>query len=148
MPGCELTRNKAALPFMAIGIWIRGFHRLRGLMKDSDKDTRDAATRKYINYINSIMSTSLGDFEVMIRHGCMSSDEEVSSVLKEESLQTLRDCRSKNMCNDLGGRVMRCNRCDKAVSSDDVLTMALDYYWRKQVSWIDFTHCISESSAD
>ncbi|EJK72421.1 hypothetical protein THAOC_06050, partial [Thalassiosira oceanica] len=42
-------------------IWIRGFNRLRSLMQDSDKETRTAATRKHIDYINSIMSTSLGD---------------------------------------------------------------------------------------
>ena len=43
-------------------IWIRGFNRLRSLMQDRDRETRKAATRKYIDYINSIMSTSLGDF--------------------------------------------------------------------------------------
>ena len=123
-------------------IWIRGFNRLRSLMQDRDRETRKAATRKYIDYINSIMSTSLGDFEVMIRHDCMSVDGKASCVLKEEPLQVLRDCRSQSLCKDLGGRVMRCNQCKKAVSSDDVLTMALDYFWRKQVGLISLTICI------
>lgn len=102
-------------------------------MQDGDEETRKAATEKYIDYINSIMSTSLCDFEVKIRHGCMSSDEEASSVLEEEPLQTLRDCRSKSLCADLMGRVMRCKKCKEAVSADDFLVMALNYFWRKQV---------------
>ena len=114
-------------------IWIKGFQLLRSLMQDGDEETRKAATEKYIDYINSIMSTSLCDFEVKIRHGCMSSDEEASSVLEEEPLQTLRDCRSKSLCADLMGRVMRCKKCKEAVSADDFLVMALNYFWRKQV---------------
>ena len=113
-------------------LWIKEFGRLRNLLHDGDKQTRQCAEKELVKYLDMVMSSSYPDgFEVVHfykgecladgcdekavdgKHCCHThlSLERVKDQFTDSEKQTFRDARHEDGCGDIKGKVMTCKLC-------------------------------------
>jgi len=114
-------------------IFIKGFNECRDALYNDDMSIREQARHDLLQYVDEVISADYGD-EFVVTHNCSQSPldlnpKKASDIYEECEPELLRKARHKDHCLDVMGKVLKCKKCKEAVSSSDLLNMAL-YNWQ------------------
>ncbi len=97
----------------------------------NDKEEREKARKDFCRHIDEIMNATYGS-ELTVTHMCKQNDVDtpvtgsVQDIFQEKEDQVLRNGRHKNLCHDIGGKVMECRECKSEVSTTDIVKLSLE----------------------
>ena len=104
---------------------------VRSALFDRNEAVRTKAQQKIIDHIDKVMNSSYGG-DISVVHKCNQSDGKarpVEEIFQQCSLQTLRDARHKNLCNDVRGKILECKDCKELFTTTEIVNLALER-WR------------------
>ena len=77
-----------------------------------DAEKRESARKGLIDFVDRFFQSDYNyDQSLKVVHRECGQSGTVSDMFEETELQDLRDCRNKHLCQDLGGKVLRCKHC-------------------------------------
>ncbi|KAL7524123.1 hypothetical protein ACHAXR_001615, partial [Thalassiosira sp. AJA248-18] len=104
---------------------------VRSALFEGNEADRTKAKQKIIDHIDKVMNSSYGG-DIYVVHKCNQSEGtacRVGEIFQQCSLQTLRNARHKNLCNDVRGNILECKDCKELFSTTDIVNLALKR-WR------------------
>ena len=121
-------------------LWVKGLNNYRRDIQHQDEETKAKARKTYFEYVDNVMTASYGD-EFMISDNCSgctnndthqgmevdsATESHVDDNFKQCDLQILRNARHKDCSLDINGKVLQCRKCNKQVSTVDIVKLAVD----------------------
>ena len=93
-------------------VWLENFSRMTRMLFHPDAEKRESARKGLIDFVDRFFQSDYNyDQSLKVVHRECGQSGTVSDMFEETELQDLRDCRNKHLCQDLGGKVLRCKHC-------------------------------------
>jgi hypothetical protein len=106
---------------------------VRSALFEGNNADKEEAKQKIIHHTDQVMNSSYGD-NIIVEHMCKESKPIVgcvADIFQQCPLQTLRNGRHKNICNDVRGGILECKECKELVTIIGSVNLALLRCWNR-----------------
>ena len=120
-------------------IWLENFSELCDMLFDEEVEKRDSAREAIREFIDMHFQSDYGydeSLEIVLKE-CGHSGT-IGELFSETDLQNLRDCRNKHLCQEIQGKILKCNQCmcdndtaGTSISTSQLNDLVVDSYKRE-----------------
>ena len=120
-------------------IWIKEMDQpLRNALFDNNPITMKQSRETFIKFIDNNINASFGT-QLVITHKCIGENNQETTIVDtpeniftEMEPDSFREARHKELCSDLKGNIMSCQKCNKTISTTEIINQSLKM-WKDKV---------------
>lgn len=122
-------------------IWVENFAEVCNLLYSSNEEVRQSAREALKSFVDNHFSSDYNyDNELEVVHKECGRRGTISELFEEAPAQDIRDCRDKDLCQDLNGKILCCKFCSNVpqkkmnegrISTVELHNMVMQAYSRR-----------------